>query len=316
MIKTLEYRIIMGAFILVAFFFAGRTFAAGESPGEMLNAVLPAEYIAIGRTFAGLSSGAGSCWANPAGIAHANSVQAVVNGMMGIAEVKGLNGSVLVPFKNFGNMEFGAGTLGAGDEDYESGTGIYDPARKLRYSNLLFSLGYGRHVTGHFSAGAGLKFIGAETGFDKQNRVFVDLGVLLDFPFLNFTGSVNDNFAMGFMLRNLQITGTGSEGFGELRVGIKYGIITHSPIDFTLAVDAWSFSGLTLGYSCGGRILFYKLFALSAGFNPSYEDKLVFGAGFSLKIGLWRWELNYALHPGLASGLNVLQGLQLTLITH
>ncbi len=293
-------------------------FSAGESTGEIFNVILPAENMALGRTFAGYSSGVNGSWTSPAGLADAYSFQCSIGGMKWLGDINLLNANLLIPLGvDSGNIGTGFGYIGSKEEDYESITGEYDPSKNLKFNNLFFSLGYGINLfnSSVFPFGAGLKFINTEIGLDKKLLVFGDIGMMFKFDLLKFYYSKEENFSIGLVLRNLEIMNYKSDGFGELRVGINYKCISSRVLDFYLVSDVWSYSGKTFNYGAGSRIWLYQLFNLSVGFNPSIEDKITFGTGVKTKLGSWGVKVDYCLNPALSSGFNYTHWLELTFIS-
>lgn len=290
----------------------------GESTSEMVDVILPAENISLGRTFAGHSSGVNGCWTSPAGLADAHSFQCSASGMKWLGDINLLNANFLIPIGlESGNIGAGVGYLGSKEEDYESITGEYDSSKKLRFNNLFFSLGYGMNLwsSSAFPLGVSMKFINAEIGLDKKLLIFGDIGIIFKMELLKFYNSKEENFSMGLVLRNFEIVNYKSEGWGELRTGIKYKGISTQPLDLFLVSDVWSYSGKTIDYGAGSQIWIYRVFNLSVGFHPSGEDKITFGTGIKAKLGSWGVKVDYCLNPALSSGFDYSHWLQLTFIS-
>ena len=247
---------------------------AGIVGNNSMNIGTSARVAGMGYAFTGVADDGAAIEYNPAGLYKIN--QYYVS-MMHL----NLGPDVMYEYVN-GAMDTRYGTFGAGLSFIHLGE-EEDATTTFDYFDFISSLAFSRKFYKEFSAGTTIKFFTSSIGEHSASTVFLDMGVLYGFRFLNFTGLNMPNFFVGACIKNLGPRLEYGAVTESLPVVHRYGIGYKISDTMTIASDLIKEAGFPVKYGFGVENITGKIINLRLGYQGG-KVKKSFGGGIGLLI--------------------------------
>lgn len=293
----------------------------GTSMANFLKIGVGSQAAAIGDAYVAMANDVSSLYWNPGGLGNIKSVEFLFQSNAWIAGSSLNYFGAAVPIGNVG--VFGASVYRFASGDIEETT-LSQPdgtGRIVTASDIAIGASYARQMTGRFSAGVTLKYVGERLSRETSNSFAIDIGSLF---ITNFFNDMRIGISLSNLGSRMLLSGPDMIVSHDLAADIP----TNKYADASLATQEWDLplifrfgvatdvinTGSTrlttaaaindsrdyeLRYNLGAEfaqnLLGDQEVSLRAGYKGNYdEDSITFGGGLRMNFAQYKLSIDYA----------------------
>ena len=200
--KPINKLLIIFMFISFTLFAQNKPYRLGTTAANFLEMGVGSAGNGMGDAYVSMAKDLSSIYWNPAGLGYMNhnEVQFSYQPWVAVINIAFAGGAIVLP--RVGTFAFGVTVMDYGSIDVtnmimQEGTGETYSAQEM---SACFS--YGRKLAQWFSFGATGKYISSSIWHMSASALALDLGVVVNTPFISFTGNRKDGLDIGMSISN------------------------------------------------------------------------------------------------------------------